>query len=126
MAKSGQTSKKVVKAAALFLAADVNDQVKWLQNPWNHKIIVGWAASLVSQAPNKRKQRTSHKIGNYDFTGKPDPFKLKSDDVVIYHVSTIKKGKRKKSETGVGRLTIKGKRTSSHYPGARPPRRSSV
>lgn len=53
MSKSGQTSAKVLKTAAAFLAMNDNQRIAWMENKLNWKTVASWAASLVTQAPNK-------------------------------------------------------------------------
>jgi hypothetical protein len=57
MAKSGQTSKKVVKSAAAFLAMTDDQRVAWLDSKLNYVTVASWAASLVNQAPNKKYKK---------------------------------------------------------------------
>lgn len=53
MANSGETSKRMAKSAARFLALSDDERCQWIESKVNWKTVASWAASLVSQAPNR-------------------------------------------------------------------------
>jgi hypothetical protein len=54
---SGETSKRVLRTAAAFLALDEDERIQWIESKLNWPTVVSWAASLTSQAPDRKKAK---------------------------------------------------------------------
>lgn len=107
--KSGQSGKKVLKAAGKFLGMSVQDFKNWYSTASMATIkdvIMSLAASVVSQAPNREKEVKKHRLSRV-ISDTYRPFNQRFDgsetgDFQTYVVHSKKTGK---TEVGRGRLT---------------------